>query len=69
MREAAKLMIKNKIRHLLVVRDNGAIGIISSTEFANFLKRNVDIDEVNASILKSLLEEKEKELEEGITPN
>jgi len=29
----------------------------------------VDIDEVNAAILKSLLEEKEKELEEGVTPN
>jgi len=29
----------------------------------------VDIDEVNAAILKSLLEEKEKELEEGIPPN
>jgi len=69
LQEAAKVMIQNKVRHLLVVGYNGAIGIVSSTEFANFLKRNVDIDEVNAAILKSLLEEKEKELEEGITPN
>jgi len=49
--------------------DNGADGIVSTSDFANFLKQKVDMDEVNAAIIKSLLEEKEDELEEGMNHN
>jgi signal-transduction protein with cAMP-binding, CBS, and nucleotidyltransferase domain len=69
LRQAANIMIQNKVRHLLVVGDSGADGIVSTSDFANFLKQNVDMDEVNAAIIKSLLEEKENELEEGMNPN
>jgi signal-transduction protein with cAMP-binding, CBS, and nucleotidyltransferase domain len=55
--EAASLMIRNKVRHLLVVGDDGAKGIISTTNFVNYLKQNVDMDEVNAAIIQSLLEQ------------
>lgn len=55
--EAASLMIQNKVRHLLVVGDDGAKGIISTTNFVNYLKQNVDMDEVNAAILQSLFEQ------------
>lgn len=64
--EAANVMIENKVRHLLVVGDNGAKGIISTSDFANYLKQNVDMDEVNAAIIQSLLEE-QKEVE-GLSP-
>jgi len=69
LRQPANIMIQNKVRHLLVVGDNGADGIVSTSDFANFLKQNVDMDEVNAAIIKSLLEEKEDELEEGMNHN
>jgi signal-transduction protein with cAMP-binding, CBS, and nucleotidyltransferase domain len=55
--EAASLMIQNKVRHLLVVGDDGAKGIISTTNFVNYLKQNVDMDEVNTAIIQSLLEQ------------
>ncbi len=58
--EAANVMIENKVRHLLVVGDNGVKGIISTSDFANYLKQNVDMDEVNAAIIQSLLEEQKK---------
>jgi signal-transduction protein with cAMP-binding, CBS, and nucleotidyltransferase domain len=69
LRQAASIMIQNKVRHLLVVGDNGPDGILSTSDFAKFLKQNVDMDEVNANIIKSLLEEKEDELEEGMNHN
>ncbi|MGC1929199.1 MAG: CBS domain-containing protein [Candidatus Nitrosopolaris sp.] len=67
LQEAANVMIQNKVRHLLVVGDNGAKRIISTSDFASYLKQNVDMDEVNAAIIQSLLEE-QKEVE-GMFPN
>jgi signal-transduction protein with cAMP-binding, CBS, and nucleotidyltransferase domain len=61
LREAADEMIKHKVRHLLVLDDGREQGIISANDFANYLKQNVDMDEVNASILESLLNIKEEE--------
>jgi signal-transduction protein with cAMP-binding, CBS, and nucleotidyltransferase domain len=69
LRQAANIMIQNKVRHLLVVGDNGPDGIVSTSDFAKFLKQNVDMDEVNATIIKSLLEEKEDGLEDGMNHN
>jgi CBS domain-containing protein len=51
---AADLMIKNKVRHLLVVEGddtNKPLGIITPTDFAGYLKQNLNMDNVNANIL------------------
>ena len=55
---AANAMIHNKVRHLLVVDStiDRPIGIITATDFASYLKENVDMDEVNTKILESLKE-------------
>jgi signal-transduction protein with cAMP-binding, CBS, and nucleotidyltransferase domain len=61
---AADIMIQNKVRHLLVVKDediNKPLGIITPSDLARYLKENLDIDDVNATIIKSLIEtEKDK---------
>ena len=55
---AADNMIQNKVRHLLVTdKDGKAIGIITTTDFGKVLKENIDMDEVNALILKAMQEE------------
>ena len=57
---AADVMIQNKVRHLLVVKDNDINqpqGIITPTDFAAYLKDNLNMDEVNSKILESLMEE------------
>ena len=56
---AADIMIQNKVRHLLVINDddiNKPLGIITSSDFASYLKENLNIDDVNATILESLKE-------------
>jgi CBS domain-containing protein len=57
---AADTMVNNKVRHLLVIDDNNInrpIGVITATDFASYLKENMDMDEVNAKILESLKEQ------------
>ena len=56
---AADVMIQNKVRHLLVVMENGnrTLGIITPTNFTTYLKKNLNMDDVNARILQSLAEE------------
>jgi CBS domain-containing protein len=69
---AADVMIKNKVRHLLVVGENDdmskPLGIITPTDFVGYLKENlkIDDDDVNAKILESLKggEEVVEELEQ-----
>jgi CBS domain-containing protein len=54
---AADVMMQNNVRHLLVVDNNDInrpLGIITSTDFASYLKENLNMDEVNAKILESL---------------
>lgn len=56
---AADIMIQNKVRHLLVINGddiNKPLGIITSSDFASYLKENLNIDDVNATILESLKE-------------
>jgi CBS domain-containing protein len=56
---AADLMIQNKVRHLLVVEGDDItkpLGIITPTDFAGYLKQNLNMDNVNAKILESLKE-------------
>jgi signal-transduction protein with cAMP-binding, CBS, and nucleotidyltransferase domain len=59
---AADVMIQNKVRHLLVVDNNDIsrpLGIITTTDFASYLKENLNMDDINAKILESLKEEGE----------
>lgn len=54
---AAAIMIQNKVRHLLVVEGDDIskpLGIITPTDFAGYLKENLNMDNVNAKILESL---------------
>ena len=57
---AANVMIQNKVRHLLVTKDNDInkiIGIITPTDFVGYLKENLNIDnELNARLLEYLRE-------------
>ena len=57
---AADTMVNNKVRHLLVIDNNKIdrpVGVITATDFASYLKENIDMDEVNARILESLKEQ------------
>jgi CBS domain-containing protein len=57
---AADVMMQNKVRHLLVVEDNDVnkpLGIITPGDFTEYLKENLNIDDVNAKIIESIKEE------------
>lgn len=55
---AASLMLSNKSRHLLVVGDNRqSVGVITSTDLARYLKANMDVNEIGARILDTVVEE------------
>jgi signal-transduction protein with cAMP-binding, CBS, and nucleotidyltransferase domain len=58
--EAAKKMVENKIEHLLIKNADTLIGILTTSDLSTYLRQNIDLDEVNASILESLMGEKEK---------
>jgi CBS domain-containing protein len=61
---AADLMLSNKVRHLLVIdeeQDGRPIGIIAPSDLNKYLRANIDMDEVNARILKALQLEEMKE--------
>lgn len=54
---AADIMIQNQVRHLLVVKDNDIakpLGIITPSDFTNYLKEKLNIDNVNVKIIESL---------------
>ena len=60
---AADIMIQNKVRHLLVVEDNDVnkpLGIITPGDFTDYLKENLNIDDVNAKIIESIKEGQEE---------
>jgi CBS domain-containing protein len=59
---AADIMIQNKVRHLLVVEDNDVnkpLGIITPGDFTDYLKENLNIDDVNTKIIESIKEGQE----------
>ena len=60
---AADLMLSNKVRHLLVVDEKSRkpVGIIAPTDLNKYLTANIDMDEVNARILKAIKAEEEEE--------
>jgi CBS domain-containing protein len=56
---AADIMIQNQVRHLLVIKDddiNKPLGIITPSDFVGYLKENLNMDDVNATIIESLIE-------------
>ena len=60
---AADLMLMNKIRHLLVVDEKSRkpVGIIAPSDLNKYLTANIDMDEVNARILKAIKAEQEEQ--------
>ena len=59
---AADIMIQDKVRHLIVMEDeNKVLGIITSSDFMDYLEEKLNWDDVNARILQSLKEEEDKE--------
>jgi CBS domain-containing protein len=58
---AADIMTQNKVRHLLVVDENKVLGIITPSDFTGYLKKKLNLDDVNARILQSLREDEEEE--------
>ena len=60
---AADVMLSNKIRHLLVVvgESQRPVGIIAPTDLNKYLTANIDMDEVNARILRAIKAEQEEE--------
>ena len=60
---AADVMAQNKVRHLLVVENNDVnkpLGIITPGDFTDYLKENLNIDDVNAKIIESIKEGQEE---------
>ena len=59
--EAARIMIKNKVRHLAVeeVNDHHIIGLISSTDLTRFLMDKLQLESDTSSLLKALYWEEE----------
>jgi CBS domain-containing protein len=66
---AADIMIQNRVRHLLIVENddiNKPLGIITPTDFVGYLKENLNIDNVNAVILKSMQNEEHDKVSEEL---
>jgi signal-transduction protein with cAMP-binding, CBS, and nucleotidyltransferase domain len=59
--EAARIMIKNKVRHLAVeeVNDHHIIGLISSTDLIRFFMDKLELESDTSSLLKALYWEEE----------
>jgi signal-transduction protein with cAMP-binding, CBS, and nucleotidyltransferase domain len=58
--EAAKKMVDEEIQHLLVKTADTPIGILTTSDLSTYLRQNIDMDEVNAAILESLMEQERK---------
>ena len=59
---AADIMSQNAVRHLLVVKDEDIskpLGIITSSDFARYLKESLNLDETKATIFDTLKTENE----------
>lgn len=55
--EAARKMVDNKIQHLLIKNAGTLVGILTTSDLSTYLRQNMDLDEVNAAILESLMEQ------------
>jgi signal-transduction protein with cAMP-binding, CBS, and nucleotidyltransferase domain len=59
--EAARIMIKNRVRHLAVeeVNNHHIIGLVSSTDLTRFLMDKLELGSDTSSLLKALYWEEE----------
>jgi CBS-domain-containing membrane protein len=53
---AADLMLSNRVRHLLVIDEQTRkpVGIIAPSDLNKYLRANINMNEVNARILKAI---------------
>ena len=54
---AASVMLQNKVRHLVVVNGSKTTGIITSSNFINYLNGQLELDDLHARILAAALSE------------
>jgi signal-transduction protein with cAMP-binding, CBS, and nucleotidyltransferase domain len=54
---AATMMLKNKVRHLLVKDGDKPVGIITATNFIDYLDDELHLDYMNARIIRTLKDE------------
>lgn len=54
---AANLMLQNKVRHLIVKDGNKTVGIVSASNFIDYLNEKLDSLDPNAKVLKTLKDE------------
>jgi len=54
---AANLMIQNKVRHLIVKEGDKTLGILSATNFIDYLNEQLEPADPNARVLKTLKDE------------
>lgn len=54
---AANLMLQDKVRHLIVKEGDKTVGIITATNFIDYLNEQLDPINPNARVLKTLKEE------------
>jgi signal-transduction protein with cAMP-binding, CBS, and nucleotidyltransferase domain len=54
---AANVMIQNKIRHLIVKENGKTVGIVTATNFIDFLNEQLDSVHPSAKVLKTLKDE------------
>jgi signal-transduction protein with cAMP-binding, CBS, and nucleotidyltransferase domain len=52
--EAANLMLQYKVRHLLVKDGDRTLGIITASNFIDYLNEQLDLDDPKAKVLKTL---------------
>ena len=50
-------MIQNKIRHLIVKENGKTVGIVTATNFIDFLNEQLDSVHPSAKVLKTLKDE------------
>ena len=54
---AANLMLQKKVRHLIVVDGNKTVGIVTATNFIDYLNEQIEPVDPNSNVLKTLKDE------------
>ncbi len=54
---AANIMLQNKVRHLIVKDGNRPVGIITASNFIDYLDEQLGRDDPNARVLRTLKDE------------
>lgn len=54
---AANIMLQKKVRHLIVKEGNKTVGIVTATNFIDYLNEKLDPIDLNAKMLRTLKDE------------